>query len=171
MLFLFAFGGISLKIADYSGERSSRSRSLLSASIAALIFGLLLSHSPVSSSIILGIIIGVLFSGKIDQLNLTVGLALTVLIAFLLTFQFPVLWLLSIVSVFSFIDEFLHDRYSSKNKLFAKVLVLRPFLKLTFLLLATLSMIEVRYLVGFFSFDLSYDLTSMLLDKYAPKQR
>jgi phosphate/sulfate permease len=171
MLLLFAFGGIGLKIADYSGEHASRTLSLLSASVTALIFGLLLSHSPVSSSIVLGIILGVLFSGKIDQINLIIGLVLTVLIAFLLNFQVPLLGLLFAISVFSFIDELIHDRYSSKKHLLAKILGLRPFLKLTFLLLGSLSMIEVNYLVAFFCFDLSYDVTGVLLEKYALKQK
>lgn len=170
MILLFAFGGVSLKIADYYGERASKIISFISACVSALIFSLLMSHNSISSSIILGIILGVLFSGKVNQLNLFFGLVMTLTIAFMLNFQLPILWLLSIVTLFSFIDEFIHDRYSSK-RFFANFFLLRPFLKMSFLFIASLSLIEVNYILGFFCFDLSYDLTSFLLNRYVTKHK
>jgi hypothetical protein len=171
MILLFACGGVSLKIADYYGERASKRIAYVSATVSAFIFGLLLSHNSISSAIILGIILGVLFSGKINQLNLFFGLALSLTIAFMFTFQFPLLWLLSLVTFFSFIDELSHDRYSSKNFFLANFFLLRPFLKMSFLLIASLSLIEGSYLLGFFCFDLSYDLTTFLLNKYVSNRK
>ena len=170
LLFLFILGGISLKIADYSGETPSKTIPFISASITAIIFGVLMSYSPVSSSIIVGIILGVLFSGKIDQYNLLFGLVVTFVIAYLLHFHFPILWLLAIVAVISFIDELFHDRVSSKNVLLTKVFRFHPLLKITFLVLTSLSMIKVMYTAGFFGFDLAYDITNVLLTKYVTKQ-
>ena len=166
MLLLFVFGGISLKIADYYGERSSKIIPFISASVSSLIFGLLIAHNSISASIILGIILGVLFSGKIDQLNLVFGLVLTLLIAFMLNFKFPILWFLAIVTLFSFIDELIHDWCSSKRFFLATFFRLRPFLKLFFLAIASLPLIEISYILGFFCFDLSYDLTNFLLNRY-----
>ena len=168
MILLFAFGGVSLKIADYYGERASKTISFISACVSALIFSLLISHNSISSSIIIGIILGVLFSGKINQLNLFFGLVMTLTIAFILNFQFPTLWLLFIVSLFSFIDELSHDRFSSM-KHFANFFLLRPFLKMSFLVIAFLSLIELNYILAFFCFDLSYDFTNFLLNRYATK--
>ena len=170
MILLFALGGVSLKIADYYGERASKTISFISACVSAIIFGLLISHNSISSSIILGIILGVLFSGKINQLNLFFGLILTLTIAFILNFQFPNLWLLSIVILFSFIDELCHDHYSV-TKFLATFFLLRPFLKISFLVIALLSLIEVNYVVAFFCFDLSYDLTNFILNKYVTKHK
>jgi hypothetical protein len=171
IILLFAFGGVSLKIADFYGERGSKIISFISASFAALFFGLLMSHNSISSSIVLGIILGVFFSGKINQLNLVFGLILTLTITLMLNFQFPNLWLLSIVTLFSFIDELTHDRYSSKNFFLAKFLLLRPFLKTVFLIIASLSLLEVSYMLAFFSFDLSYELTNFLLNRYVPQNK
>ena len=169
MILLFALGGVSLKIADYYGERTSKIISFISASVSAIIFGLLIAHSSISSSIILGIILGVLFSGKINQLNLFFGLALTLVIAFMLNFKIPFLWLLSIVTFFSFLDELSHDRYSSKKNVIAKFFLRRPFLKMSFLIIASLSLIEISYILAFFCFDISYDFTNFLLNRYVLK--
>lgn len=166
MIVLFACGGVTLKIADYYGEKTSNLLAYLSASISALIFGLLLANSPTSSAIILGIILGVLFSGKINQLNLFIGLTLSLTIAFILTFQVPLLWLLVLVTLFAFIDEWSHDWFSSKRRLFAQFFLLRPLLKILFLVLVSLSLIELSYLIAFFCFDLAYDLTTYLLNRY-----
>ena len=170
MILLFAFGGVSLKIADYYGERSTKTISFISACFSALIFGLLISHNSISSSIILGIILGVLFSGKINQQNLFFGLVLTLTIAFILNFHPPTLWLLFIVTLFSFIDELSHDRFSSK-KFLANFFLLRPFLKMSFIIMAFLSLIEINYILAFFCFDLSYDFTNFLLNRYATKHK
>ncbi len=170
MILLFAFGGVSLKIADYYGERSTKTISFISACVSALIFGLLISHNSVSSSIILGIILGVLFSGKINQLNLFFGLVLTLTIAFILKFQLPNLWLLFIVTLFSFIDELSHE-WCSSTKIFANFFPLRPFLKMSFIIMAFLSLIEIKYILAFFCFDLSYDFTNFLLNNYATKHK
>lgn len=159
----FAVGGVSLKLADFYGERESSAASYIYASVSAVALGLLISHSPISSSIILGIAFGVVLSGKVNRPNLIFGLALTLLTALIFSFKLPVLWLLLTVAFSSFIDEFTHDRLS-KRFFFANFL-LRPFLKLAILFITALSLISLVYAVGFFCFDLSYDTTSWLIER------
>jgi hypothetical protein len=162
----FAVGGVSLKLADFYGERESSAASYIYASVSAVALGLLISHSPISSSIILGIAFGVVLSGKVNRPNLIFGLALTLLTALIFSFKLPVLWLLLTVALSSFVDEITHDRLSSKRFFFANFFLLRPFLKLTILSITALSLISVVYAVGFFCFDLSYDTASWLLNSY-----
>lgn len=169
LILIFVVGGVSLKIADFYGEVDNSAVSYISASISALALGLLISHSPIASSIILGIIIGVVLSRKVNRLNLIFGLAMTLLTALILGFKIPVPWLLLTAAFFSFIDEISHEWFSSKKFLITNFFLFRPFLKLTILFITTLNLISTVYAVGFFCFDLSYDLTSRLLNRSLAK--
>ena len=163
LLAVFIVSGVTLKLADFFGEKGGNILQYFSAAISALTLGLLVSESSYSSSIILGIIFGVALSGKINRLNLVLGLVLTLLIAGILGFQPPTLWLLIVVSTSSFIDEFLHDRFTEKKSCLKRFFRFRPILKLVMISLAVLSFIEFIYALAFWSFDLAYDATDWLL--------
>lgn len=164
MLFITCLlAGITLKLADVYGEGDHNIRQYVFAIVSALSFGALLSYDSVSSSIFLGIIGGVLLSRKINRSNLFFGLILALVIAWIGGFQAPIVWLLIIVMVFSFLDETCHDRFADKKDRFTLFFSVRPLLKIAMLLLTVLALIDVIYVIGFFSFDCSYDLTSWLL--------
>lgn len=164
LIAIFAMSGISLKLADFYGEKEGNIVSYIFSTITALGFGLVISHSPISSSLILGITVGVIMSKKVNRPNLVFGIVLTLSTALILGLKLPVPWLLLTVAVFSFIDEIIHDFLSSKS--FSNhVLSVRPFLKLAIFSITALSLIDVVYAAGFFCFDLSYDATNLILNR------
>ena len=165
LIIAYILSGITLKIADFLGERENTRWSYLSAIICAFFFGLLISESRFSSSLLLGIIIGVSLSNKVDKPNLMLGLVITLLTAFYFGFKMPILWLLLVVALFTFIDEVGHDRLHSTMGVLTRVLRFRPALKLLMIVLSGLAQIQIIYLVSFLCFDLSYDLTNYLLTK------
>lgn len=173
LLITFIISGITLKLADFYGEIGNNILQYFFAVASALSFGLLIFNDSYTSSIILGIIVGVTLSRKVNRPNLVLGLILTLLIAgilgFSLGFSLPIPWLLIIVSLFSFIDEFCHDKFSANREYFTLFFRFRPLLKLAMLLLAISSLVETIYALGFLSFDLAYDVTSWLLTRGKPK--
>jgi len=163
LLIVFITGGITLKLADFYGERGDNIIQYFFAAIAAFSFGLLISDSPTSSSIILGIIIGVALSKKVNRPNLILGLVFTFLISGILGFSLPIPWLLIIVSIVSFIDELFHDKLATNKEWLRLFFRFRLSLKLVMLFLAILSLVEIIYFLGFLSFDFAYDITGWLL--------
>lgn len=161
---IFAISGVTLKLADFYGEKGNNTLQYVFAVISAISFGLLISSDAASSSIILGIIIGVILSRKVNRLNLVLGLILTLFTAIIFGFNLPVPWLLITVSILAFIDELCHDKLALKKDLLAKPFRFRPLLKFTIIFLAVASLIEAVTALGFMAFDLSYDITNYLLD-------
>lgn len=166
LIVIFIIGGITLKLADVSGEEGNNILQYVSAIIAALSFGLLISDSSTSSSIILGIIVGVSVSKKVNRPNLVLGLVLTLLIASALGFKSPVLPLLVTVSLLVIMDEICHDKFKDKKSILTNFFHIRPLLKLTMILLAIASLVDAIYAVGFLSFDFAYDTTDWLINKH-----
>lgn len=128
--------------------------------------GLLISDSSISSSIVLGIIVGVTLAGKIDQLNLMIGLGLSLTMAVLLGFNSPEIPLLAVIAAASLKDEVGHDRFASR-RILTRFFHFRMVLKTTMILLAVLNWIDLVHMLGFFCFDLSYDITELLLRRRA----
>ena len=162
----FAVSGVTLKTADVLGEGENTRLALLSAIAASLVFGVLLSESVFSSSLILGLFIGVTASRKVDRPNLVLGLILTFAFALVFDVKTPTPCLAIVVTLFTFIDEWGHERFSRTEGAAAIFFRYRFTLKLVMTLLTLMSQIEVLHLTGFLSFDLSYDLTNLILQKY-----
>ena len=160
LLLIFTLGGISLKLADHYGEQARDYLSYFFAAAAAICMGLLISDNPYSSSIMLGIIVGVILAGKVDRLNMMIGLGLTLTTAAMLGFSLPDFPLLMVVAVASLIDETGHDRSASKGIL-AKFFRFRMALKTIIVLLTVLGWVDVVHALGFFCFDVSYDITDL----------
>lgn len=161
LILAFTISGITLKLADIYGERG---RGYVFAAVSAAFMGIIISDSPISSSIILGIIIGVALARKIDQPNLIFGLGLTLATAIIFGFNFPDLPLLATVSVAALIDEVGHDKITSRDIL-EKFFRFRMALKAAMVILTILRWIDIVYAIGFFCFDISYDLTHIIFRK------
>jgi len=157
--------GITLKLADFYGERDPSLRQYGFALMSALAFGYLIAYDSMSSSIFLGIIGGVLFAGKINRVNLVFGLILAFITAGIAGFQAPILWLMISVLFSSWCDEWCHDRFTVHHRA-TFVFRFRPVLKLVMLLFAMLALVEMSYIVGFFAFDGSYDFTNWALKRH-----
>lgn len=159
LLLLFALAGIDLKLADFYGRKHI---SYIFAVISAISMGLLISDSPSSSSIVLGIILGVSLTGKVDQPSLVMGLGLTLATSIIVGFTMPNFSLLAVITVTTLIDEIGHDRITSGNIL-ANFFRFRMTLKTIIIILAALTQVDVIHAAGFFSFDLSYDVVSVFI--------
>ncbi len=165
ILAAFAASGGALKTADVLGERDGRGCAVLAAAAAALLFGVLMTESAVSASIILGLLLGVTASRKVDRPNLVVGLTVTVVVALLLGVQPPQLGLVVVVAVTSAVDEWGHDARAGTSGAVAFFFRHRCALKLVMSLLAVLGGIPILYLMGFLAFDVAYDLVHRVLEK------
>lgn len=162
LLLVFTLAGITLKLADFYGEHGRCFVRYIIAVISAICMGLLISESAVSSSIVLGIIIGVVVAGKVDQLNLIIGLVATLTMAVVLGFNFPDFRLMFVIAIGSLVDEMGHDRFTS-NGVVNGFFRFRLFLKTVVVILHILMLVDVTHALGFFCFDISYDLTDMFL--------
>lgn len=149
-------------MADLSGELNVRNLGLLSAGVCGGLLGILITESKFSSAIVLGIVVGVAVAGKINHVNLFAGLAVAVLTAVILGFVTPSFWLFSTVTLFTVLDEVLHDRFVGKRGPFADFFSYRCCLKLFMLVVAMLALLPLLYAVGFLAFDLTYDATQVL---------
>ena len=165
ILLLYIGGGATLKLADFYGEKDRVYPSYIFSVISAFFLGFLISESTYSSAIILGIIIGVTLSGKVDKFHLAVGLFATIVTAFRFGFKQPALHLLIPFSIASLIDEIGHERNFKRN-IFVKLFFRLRFSLKTVALLSTLfQILPIIYSSGLICFDLSYDLIGWLIEK------
>ena len=163
LLLTFTLAGISLKLADNYGASA---RGYLSAAVSAVCMGFLIADNSSSSSIVLGIMIGVTLAGKLDQLNLIFGLCATLISAAVLGFSVPNLPLLAIVLVAALLDEVGHEKVKSPGIL-ATFFHFRMVLKAVVASLALLMWIDLFHAVGFFCFDVAYDATNIVWPFFA----
>jgi len=170
LILVFTLSGINLKLADFYGERGGGYLRHVFAAIAAVCMGLLISGDSPSSSIVLGIIIGVTLAGKLDKPNMMIGLALTLATATILGFSLPDFPLLIAITIASLIDEVGHDKIASRGIL-TRFFHFRMALKIVIIFLTVLTWVDVLHALGFFCFDLSYDVTSILLVLHSDKRK
>jgi hypothetical protein len=157
---VFGAAGVTLKLADYVGETSSRTSSYIYAISSGALLGGLTRSGADESSYVFGIVLGVALGGKIDRLNLLVGLLTFGMVAIVLGFSEPRFWLLATVTAFSLFDELIHSSQSKRNNLIGLLSRYRAGLKSATIVLAIASLISLTAAVGFLSFDVCYDLVS-----------
>lgn len=165
MYILFIFAGATLKASDYLSERSVGILPYLIAGLSGFLLGILISEGNFSSAIILGIIIGAGLSAKIDKPSLIFGLVMVFFTAILLDFSVPEIWLLILVTIFAFVDEKGHDKFAGEKGLLPFFFRFRFMLKTGVIVLAVLLLLPFVYMVGFLLFDLSYDVTYIILSR------
>jgi len=161
VIITYILAGFTLKLTDFYGERRSGHLTYLITLFSAFFFALLISESEYSSAILIGIIVGVFLSGKVDRPNLIFGLIITVILTLTFGFVSPNQIVIPI-SIFAFIDEKFHEKYS-RFKILRTLFQFRCVLKIAIVLLFLFNGLPFLYLIGFFCFDLSYDLTSSFL--------
>jgi hypothetical protein len=160
LLLIFTIGGITLKLADFYGERKKGYLSFIFAGFAAVCLGIILSISPTSAAIFFGIMIGVTVAGKLDNPNMVFGLFLTIGLAFLFGFQLPDIPLLILITLAALLDEIVHDTHILNGFLF-RFFSYRMILKMMIVLLTVSTWIHYSLALEFFCFDISYDLTNL----------
>lgn len=169
LILAFILSGVDLKLADlYDRKR----RGYIFATLSAIFMGFLISGSSYSSSIMLGIILGVTLAGKVDQPNLMMGLGLTLATAITVGllysgFIVPDLFLLALVTGTALIDEAGHDKITS-GRILKVFFRFRMTLKITIILMTILTQTDIFHAIdiidaiGFFCFDLSYDIVNVV---------
>jgi len=164
VIIIYVLAGFTLKLTDFYGEHRTGYLPYLITLLSASLFTLLISESEYSSAIAIGIIVGVLLSGKINRPNLIFGLLLIISLSLLLGFVIPN-QIVFLISVFAFIDEVFHEKFKNRSKILRTFFQFRPVLKISIALFFLLKWLPLTHLIGFFCFDLSYDLTSTVLLK------
>ncbi len=161
---IFAGAGATLKLADNLGENSQGITAYVSSILSGFLLGLLMHIGPEESSYVLGIILGVTFSGKINRPNLIVGLLTVGAVAFSLGLSMPYLWLVVIVTILSLFDEVSHDYFSDKLSYAYTLFRYRASLKVGTIFLSAATLISLTTTFGFLCFDFSYDLISHFIE-------
>lgn len=163
MLLTFSLAGATLKLSDHFGEKGGGIHPYLTAGLSGVAFGLLIARDEFSSSLVIGIIVGVTVAAKVNRPNLIFGALVTFLSSLLMGYEQPVLWLLLAVSFSSFIDEVGHDRFGSGEGFMSIFFRYRSALKIVVAMLAASSLLPYPQAIGFFCFDVSYDVVGWLL--------
>lgn len=162
LILTFFFAGISLKIADYLGEKGLKLKAYSASIVSAFLFWMLIKNDPQSSTIVCSIIFGCLLSFKVDKPNLFLGVLLIFALSIFLGFSMPIFWLLAILTSTVMLDEFMHEKFTGKG-MFSIFFRFRFILKIGVLTAFFVSVLSLIHLIGFFLFDLSYDLLSLYL--------
>jgi hypothetical protein len=152
--------GISLKLADFYGEQKRGILAYAFAGLAAVCLSIIITVNSSHAAVFFGIIIGVTLAGKLDQLNMIFGLIFTILLAFLFGFQIPDIPLLIIITIAALLDEIGHGMKVVKG-FFSQFFRYRMILKVIIIILTISIRIHYSLAIGFFCFDLSYDLVNM----------
>ena len=162
VIIIYTLAGLTLKLSDFYGEHRTGYVPYFITLISAFFFVLLMIESEYSSAIIIGIIVGVLLSGKVNRPNLVFGLTLIISLSLLMGFVFPN-QIVILISIFAFTDEVFHEKINNRFKILKAFFQFRPVLKIAIASFFLLKWLPLTYLIGFFCFDLSYDLTSTFL--------
>lgn len=167
--FIFFLLGSTVKFIDdvYDEGKASEKYALTVAPIAGAIWGYDMSANPTVATILLAIIIGVLVSGKVD--NLGHSLALSVIIVSVVIFEVDINeGLLPLLVISAGIDEVGNDLFIKKNILpklqFGIHVVLKSFFRYRFTLkgvvfgVALSGLIAWEFFLAFMAFDGGYHI-------------
>lgn len=165
MILLCPLAGATLKLADILGERGDTPiLCFLTSCTSGVLIGTLMTLDRFSSALFSGIILGVLFAGKVDRPCLGFGLIAVALTAWLLGPRTPALIPLSIIVLASFTDEIGHDRYQAQAGSLGKFFKYRCILKLAMILSLLFGIVPLHITGMFYLFDLAYDLVPKVLN-------
>ena len=163
LLILSSLSGFSLKLADIHSERQPNMTSYTIAGATAVLFSLLIADNPSTSTLTLGIMIGVTLAAKVNQKSLIFGGMVTMLIAFILGIATPIAWMLITVAALTWIDEIGHDKLETDTGLPALFFRYRLTLKLGVLILTATGHLGAVHAASFYGFDIAYDITGWRL--------
>lgn len=163
LLLVSTVSGFALKLADVYSERRRNATSYAVAGATAILFALLIADNPASSTLTLGVMIGVTLAAKVNRMSLIFGGAVTLLVAALLSISPPIIWMLVVVAALTWIDELGHEAFGSDAGVSAGFFRWRLTLKLGVFVLAATRQLGVSYTVSFYGFDLAYDATAWIL--------
>jgi hypothetical protein len=162
---LCTLAGATLKLADIFSERGDTpTLCFLISGTSGILIGILITFDRFSSAVFSGIVLGVMFAGKVDCPCLGFGLIMVAVTAWLSGPKTPALIPLVVIVLASFIDEIAHDRYQREAGSLGKFFKYRGMLKSAIVLLMLLGIMPFRIAGMFYLFDLTYDLTPKILN-------
>lgn len=167
LLILSSLSGFSLKLADIHSERQPNMTSYTIAGATAILFGLLIADNPSTSTLTLGIMIGVTLAAKVNQKSLIFGGVVTMLTAFILGIATPITWMTITVATLTWIDEIGHDKLETDTGFPSLFFQYRLTLKLGILILAATGHLNAVHAASFYGFDITYEITSWRLTRTA----
>lgn len=166
LLAAYALIGGGLKYIDDAFDEGVHSRRLASvlAIILVVLWIALSALDPYSATILTAVLLGVLFSGKIDNWVFTASTGAIVLTVVLLARENLLLLPLALLTIFGIIDEKGND-YVDRNKTSAALRFFfahRFALKLALLALCIASLLPFAYFIAFLCFDIAYDTVGFI---------
>jgi hypothetical protein len=169
LLLVSTVSGCALKLADIYSERRLNATSYAVAGATAILFGLLIADNPASSTLILGIMIGVTLAAKVNRMSLIFGGVVTLLVAGALGISTPIVWMLGVVAALTWVDEIGHEVFGSDVRVPARFFRWRLALKLGVFVLTATRWLDVSYTLSFYGFDFAYDVTGWYLARGGEK--
>lgn len=162
--------GMMIKFGDqaYDANAYSKKTALLLALPGGIWLGSLMAVDAGSATIFMGVLIGLLLAGKLDNFafGIGAGVATIIEIAALLTGVGTIdVAVMLVVMVFAFMDERANDLPGVDGGRGWKAIVLqnRPFLKVAVLALCLMGLLpSLLYFFAFMSFDLAYSVIEVL---------
>jgi hypothetical protein len=124
---------------------------------------LALTEGPVIGMVI-GTVIGLLITGKIDHLAYIASIVLFIIIVFfasvsqMINIEITTFYIIPVAAVGSFLDEFGHEHWKSNKKSITFVFKHRFFLKTFAFFGVILGFAQPIHFIGFLCFDIFYDL-------------
>jgi hypothetical protein len=162
--------GMMIKFGDqaYDANAYPKKTALLLALPGGVWLGSLMAVDAGSATIFMGVLIGLLLAGKLDNFafGIGAGVAAVIEIAALLTgFGTIDIAVMLVVLVFAFVDERANDLPGVDGGRGWKAVILqnRPFLKIAVLVLCLMGLLpSLLYFFAFMSFDLAYSVIEVL---------
>ena len=124
---------------------------------------LALTEGPVIGMVI-GTVIGLLITGKIDHLAYIASIVLFIILVFfasvsqMINIEITTFYIIPVAAVGSFLDEFGHEHWKSNKKSITFVFKHRFFLKTFAFFGVILGFAQPIHFIGFLCFDIFYDL-------------
>ena len=172
-LIIFALLGAGIKFIDaaYDEKTFSKKHALIVAPVLGILWSYTMLINPVAATILLAIIIGVFFKGKIDNIAHMAGLIVILGVTIFAGVQ--ILWApLVIFGISALIDEVGNDfvdkrknlQYSKKlrHKFITKFFGHRWMLKVSILGCAMIGMVPLIFFLAMVFFDYSYIMVSYI---------
>jgi hypothetical protein len=162
--------GMMIKFGDqaYDANAYPKKTALLLALPGGVWLGSLMAVDAGSATIFMGVLIGLLLAGKLDNFafGIGAGVAAVIEIAALLTGLGTIdVAVMLVVLVFAFVDERANDLPGVDGGRGWKAVILqnRPFLKIAVLVLCLMGLLpSLLYFFAFMSFDLAYSVIEVL---------
>lgn len=179
---LYALSGFLMKFSDDAlDEKHNTVLGIISGVFCVLCIGYLSVHSSDAATIFLAILLGTLFSGKVDKLGHVI--TLIVFLAILTYFGIPEIGFLSLIlcTLCAWFDEIGNDsKWVKRNKVLEFFFTYRFALKIAVLVLSLLGTVQIAYpdlqvnglnffepvtFIFFILFDLAYELAGLKFNR------